>query len=185
MLLTNEKYSFSALKQICLQVVIFTVGMVFSFFLTDYYVTHLNPMRDLLYMYIFWGVVVMPSHLNPLFVVTFGLIYDVLMGLKLGWTSCLWVLWLMTLTYKKKKMYYASLEKKWLYFSVYFFGVKVMNNIILYLQTQAQMNFTEALQSFIFSLLFFPYVYFILNKLYFKWGLEANKVCFAIFKEIR
>lgn len=170
MLLTNERYAFSGLKKICSNIVIFAVGLVFSFFITDYYATHLNPMRDFLYMYIFWGAVAIPIYFNPLFVVAFGLIYDVLMGLKLGWTSCLWVIWLMALTYKKKKIYYLSLEKKWLYFSIYFFGVKVMNIIVLYFQNYNQIDFIQSLQAFMLSLLFFPYVYFVLNKVYVKWG---------------
>lgn len=170
MSLTNEKYRSSVLRKVCLQSIVFMVGLSLSFFLTDYYKTYLNPMRDLFYIFIFWVVISTSMPLNPLCIVVYGWVYDVLMGLNQGWTSFLWVLWLMSLAYQKQKIYYLSLEKKWIYFAAYFFVIKMTNGMVFFLQTQENINLNLSIQSFLFSLIFFPYVYFVLNKIYFRWG---------------
>lgn len=164
--LMNEKLQEPLLKNGCLHVIIFFLGIFFCFLTTDYIDCHLNPARDVIYIFLFWVVVSTSASFNPMCMVLYGIIYDVLNGLMLGWTSLLWVLGLAILVNQKKEIQHHSLEKKWFYFSVYFFCMHVLNDLIRFIQTGSYINYSTQIQSFLFGVIFFPYVYNLLNKIY-------------------
>ncbi len=172
--LMNEKLQDPVLKNVCLHVIVFVWGMFLCFLTTDYLECHLNPARDMIYMFIFWVVVSTSISVHPICIMMYGIIYDVLKGLPLGWTSLLWILSVAILMNQQKKIHHRSLEKKWLYFAVYFFFMYILNDWFRFVHVAETINYGIKIQSFLFSLIFFPYVYNVCNKMYLKFDAKIT-----------